>query len=154
MNIRPIKIADKAKLVTLLDDISLFTSDERAVALELLEDTSPSSDYHFLGTFENDGALSSFICFGPTPMTHGTYDMYWVGTGDQFQRRGLARTLVNEMKNVLLKKKARMIRIETSGKDNYVSTRAFYENIQLTEEARLRDFYSVGDDLIVYMFRF
>ena len=154
MNIRPIKIADKAKLVKLLDGISLFTADERAVALELLEDTSPSSDYYFLGTWENDGSLSSFICFGPTPMTFGTYDMYWIGTADQHQRKGLARKLFNEMNVVLKQKNARMVRIETSGKDNYVSTRSFYENIRLVEEARLKDFYSVGDDLIIYMFRF
>ena len=154
MNIRPIKISDKAKLVKLLEGISLFTADERAVALELLEDTSPSSDYHFLGTWENDGSLSSFICFGPTPMTFGTYDMYWIGTADQHQRKGLARKLFNEMNVVLKQKNARMVRIETSGKDNYVSTRSFYENIRLVEEARLKDFYSVGDDLIIYMFRF
>ncbi|OFZ26701.1 MAG: hypothetical protein A2381_17060 [Bdellovibrionales bacterium RIFOXYB1_FULL_37_110] len=154
MNIQPIKITDKAKLVNLLEDISLFTPDERAVALELLEDTSPSSDYHFLGTFEDNGELSSFICFGPTPMTHGTFDMYWVGTADHHQRKGLARKLFNEMNMVLKKQNARMVRIETSGKDNYVSTRSFYENIRLVEEARLKDFYSVGDDLIIYMFRF
>jgi hypothetical protein len=57
------------------------------------------------------------------------------------------------MKVVLTHKEARMIRIETSGKDNYVSTRSFYQSIKLVEEARLKDFYSVGDDLIIYMLR-
>ena len=44
---------------------------------------------------------------------------------------------------------ARIIRVETSATEAYGPTRGFYASMKYTEEARIRDFYKVGDDLII-----
>ena len=43
--------------------------------------------------------------------------------------------------------------IETSGKPEYASQRAFYERCDCTLLARYPDFYRLGDDKLVYMVR-
>ena len=40
--------------------------------------------------------------------------------------------------------------IETSSKDKYAPTRHFYQRLGYVENARIRDFYRLGDDLLIY----
>jgi hypothetical protein len=40
--------------------------------------------------------------------------------------------------------------VETSGSEDFAGTRAFYNSIGYTQEARIRDFYQGGDDKIVF----
>ncbi len=47
-----------------------------------------------------------------------------------------------------------MIIAETSGTVSYEGTRSFYERMGYIMEARIRDFYSVGDDLAIFIKRF
>ena len=41
------------------------------------------------------------------------------------------------------------VRVETSAMEAYGPTRGFYAGMRYTEEARFRDFYRAGDDLII-----
>jgi hypothetical protein len=47
------------------------------------------------------------------------------------------------------RRKGRLIRVETSALEAYGSTRGFYQSMQYREEARIHDFYKVGEDLII-----
>lgn len=40
--------------------------------------------------------------------------------------------------------------VETAGTDDYKIARSFYESVGFVEEARIRDFYSPGEDKVVY----
>ena len=46
---------------------------------------------------------------------------------------------------------ARMIIAETSSQPKYDKARLFYERLGFMEAARIRDFYRVGDDKIIYI---
>jgi hypothetical protein len=41
--------------------------------------------------------------------------------------------------------------IDTSGREKYAPTRAFYERNGFSCEARLTDFYAPGDDRVIYV---
>jgi hypothetical protein len=43
--------------------------------------------------------------------------------------------------------------VETSSRDDYASTRHFYEVHGMSEAARLTDFYAAGDARVVYVKR-
>ena len=56
----------------------IFREDEIPVALEVFDGAvAGSPDYLALGA-ELDGRLAGWICWGPTPCTLGTYDLYWM----------------------------------------------------------------------------
>ena len=45
---------------------------------------------------------------------------------------------------------ARILIVDTSGADNFQLTRQFYENLNYTKEAVIRDFWEEGDDKVVF----
>jgi ribosomal protein S18 acetylase RimI-like enzyme len=155
VRIRPIAPKDREPLSSLLNRTSEFTPDEVACALELIDGASTPNhpDYQAL-TAEFDGQVVGYICFGPTPMTHGTFDLYWVAADAARRGKGIGRALVQAMEDELRQRQARLVRVETSSQEAYGATRRFYLAIGYEEEARIRDFYKAGDDLILFTRRF
>jgi ribosomal protein S18 acetylase RimI-like enzyme len=105
-------------------------------------------DYVARGGFV-DSALAGFIAYGPTPMTHGTYDLYWIATDPRVRGSGLGAALMGTMEADLRARGARLIRVETSGTDEYGAARTFYRAGGYLETARIPDFYREGDDLVI-----
>ena len=127
------------------------------MALELAETAwvqeqqQMSLDYLVYATLEEDGSFSSFICFGPTPMTSGTFDLYWIGTAQGQEKKGRAKSLVAFMLQQLRLQQGRLVRIETSSKDTYQGTLAFYQRLQFEQVAMIKDFYAQGDHLVIFI---
>ncbi len=92
--------------------------------------------------------VAGAIAFGDTPMTVGTFDLYWIATDPARQRQGVGAVLVRAMEAELRRRGARLVRVETSGTSGYEGTRAFYHRLDYRETARIPDFYRPGDDLV------
>jgi ribosomal protein S18 acetylase RimI-like enzyme len=108
----------------------------------------PISDYEFVGAFDGD-VLVGYACFGATPSTDRTYDLYWIAVHPGVQRGGVGTALMSELERQLEQRSARLLVIETSSRDDYLPTRRFYHKRGYDESARLRDFYASGDDRVV-----
>jgi ribosomal protein S18 acetylase RimI-like enzyme len=104
--------------------------------------------YYVLGA-EFNGELIGWICWGRTPCTVGTWDLYWLAVDPAAHRLGAATLLVEEMERQL-GGKARLISIDTSGRQDYGPTRAFYTARGYSAVARVPDFYAPGDDQIIF----
>ncbi|HEX6599827.1 MAG TPA: GNAT family N-acetyltransferase [Gemmatimonadaceae bacterium] len=144
---------DRPRLAELLAATGAFNADEIQVALSLF-DVSPTQnaegDYEFLGAFdERTDRLIGYACFGATPATDGTYDLYWLAVDPAAQGRGTGTALVRAVEEKLLDRGARLLVVETSSRPDYEGTRRFYARSGYTEAARVRDFYAPADDRIV-----
>jgi ribosomal protein S18 acetylase RimI-like enzyme len=128
----------------------VFSADEVACALEVATGAAQlrNSDYVARCGFV-DSTLAGYIAYGPTPMTHGTYDLYWIATDPRVRGSGLGASLMKTMEADLRARGARLVRVETSGGDEYEATRAFYQGGGYLETARIPDFYREGDDLVI-----
>jgi GNAT superfamily N-acetyltransferase len=130
-----------------------FREDEIEVAVELVEEAfskgQDQSGYHFIFP-ECDGITCGFVCFGPTPCTLGTYDLYWIVVDDAYRGKGIGKKLLHETEYALHLISARKLYIETSSTAKYEPTRRFYLSCGYVEEARLKDFYNIGDDKVIY----
>ncbi|MBA3672932.1 MAG: GNAT family N-acetyltransferase [Gemmatimonadaceae bacterium] len=105
------------------------------------------ADYETLGAFKG-GTLCGYACFGPTPSTDGTHDLYWLVVDPASQKSGVGRSLLRGVEQVLARRGARLLVVETSSRDEYAGTRAFYARGGYIEAARVRDFYAPSDDRI------
>ena len=123
------------------------------MALEVFDEAvragSQDATYSALGA-DVDGRLSGWICWGPTPCTLGTYDLYWMAVDPALQGTGIGTALVMEMER-RLSAVARLIVVETAGRPDYGATRRFYEARGYRATARIPDFYAPGDDQVVFV---
>src|SRR5688572_7889871 len=151
MRIRRLAPPDRGAIAALIRSDDTFNDEEVAVAMELVDDTidAPGVDYDIL-VCEEDGRVVGYVCFGHTPMTEATYDLYWIATHRSARGQGVARKLVAAMEAELSEKGARVVRIETSQLEAYGAARAFYERLAYVEVGRIRDFYRTGDDLVIF----
>jgi ribosomal protein S18 acetylase RimI-like enzyme len=109
-----------------------------------------SSDYFFLGAFTPEEELAGFACYGPTPGTDRTYDLYWIAVHPAAQGTGSGTILLNEVERRLKGQNARLVVVETSSRSDYKNTRGFYLRRGYVEAARARDFYAPSDDRITF----
>ena len=151
VELRPATPGDRPALARMLGDITLFSPEERAVALEVFDASlgAAQQDYTSLAA-ETDGSLVGWVCWGPTPCTVGTFDMYWIAVDPSVHGAGVGSRLVEEMERRLAGL-ARMIVVETGGRKEYQPTRTFYLARGYEIVARVPDFYAPGDDQVVFL---
>lgn len=149
--IRPLHSGDRDALEAALRSDDSFRDDEIAVALELIDDAlgDPESDY-WIRVAEIGGEVAGYVCFGPTPMTRATYDLYWLVTAAAFRKRGIARELVAAMEAEIASRGGGGVRVETSDTEGYGAARRLYGALGYPVAATLGDFYAPGDDLVIY----
>jgi ribosomal protein S18 acetylase RimI-like enzyme len=148
--LRPLAAADRRRIEEITRAVSVFRDDEVPVALEVFDGAvAGSPDYVALGATV-DERLVGWICWGPTPCTLGTYDLYWMAVDPAAQAAGIGTALLREMEGRLAGS-ARLIVVETAGRPDYRPTRAFYEARGYRKAAIIPDFYAPGDDQVVYV---
>ncbi|HVK72956.1 MAG TPA: N-acetyltransferase [Kofleriaceae bacterium] len=151
MTVRAPRPDDRDALAAVIASDATFKDEEQAVALELVDDAlGGESDYELLVAEGPDGAVDGYICFGRTPMTVRTYDLYWIIVHARARGRGLARALIEAMEAELRARGGAQVRVETSETEGYGAARGLYARLGYPEVARLRDFYAPGDALITY----
>jgi ribosomal protein S18 acetylase RimI-like enzyme len=150
-SLRPVGRAHRARLETLVRDTGLFREAEVRTAVELLDEAlDGDDDYRFLGAFDGD-ELVGYACFGPTPDTVGTFDLYWIAVDKQRQGSGIGTQLVTAVEQTLSAVGGRLIVVETSSRSDYDATRRFYEAKGYTRAATIPGYYALGDDLVIYI---
>jgi ribosomal protein S18 acetylase RimI-like enzyme len=148
----PLEPRDRAAIEPLLRATGFFRDTEIDIALEVLDAyfDRPDRDYSALGAFTLGGELIGYVCYGPTPCTTGTYDLYWIAVAPAAQNGGVGTILVQEVERRLAEADARLVIVETSSQPLYEPTRAFYVRKGYAEVARVPDFYADGDDRVIF----
>jgi ribosomal protein S18 acetylase RimI-like enzyme len=152
--LRNLTAADRVRIEGITRAVGLFREDEIPVALEVFDEAvreAAGNTYSVLGA-EVDDNLAGWICWGPTPCTLGTYDLYWLAVDPGLQGTGIGTTLVAEMERRLTGV-ARLIIVETAGRRDFAATRAFYAARGYAATAIIPDFYAPGDDQVVFVKR-
>ena len=131
----------------------LFLPDEIGIAVELVEErlrVGPASGYHFIFA-EREGRVLGYSCYGPVPLTLQSYDLYWIAVRKETQGTGIGRMLLEKSEAAIAEIGGRRVYIETSSKAMYRDTRRFYERNGYRAEATLKEFYSPGDNKVIYV---
>lgn len=150
--IRRLIAEDREKIKNILIDTNNFNDEEIRTALELIDihiKNKEQKDYEIF-VDEEENNLRGYVCIGPRPLTTGTYDLYWIAVNPKVQSKGVGSGLIKYIEDHLKEKKGRLILIETSGKASYEKERKFYEKNLYKELVNIKDFYNVGDGLVVY----
>ena len=152
IKVHPMIDEDKAEVMKILLTTPEFTISEVEVAEELIDsylEYGTSSGYHIL-VAEVALKPAGYICYGPTPLTDGTWDIHWLAVAPGSQRQGIGCTLLAAAEDSIRKTYGRLILIETSSRAEYERTRLFYCSQGYEAISRIPNFYAPGDDRLVF----
>lgn len=129
-----------------------FYDHEVEIAADLVEErlkVGESSGYYFVFA-EYEGITIAYSCFGPNIMSKTCFDLYWIATHNDFRGKGIGKKVLDETIKEAKKMNCLILIAETSGLPHYAPTRAFYERTGFDLEARIKDFYTLGDDKLFF----
>ena len=148
-SIQPLAKAHRAPIEALLRASTNFTAEEMETAIELIDEALAGDPEYIVNVLANDGHIAGYECHGPTPLTEGTYDLYWIVVEPRAQRRGFGKLLLRAAEEDIVRRGGRLLIIETSSQPSYAPTVQFYKRSGYTLEARIHNFYRQGDDKLV-----
>jgi predicted N-acetyltransferase YhbS len=151
VGIRAMTREDKPSLMQILRHTPEFKPAEVVVAEEVIDAylDDPQHSGYFSLVAELDGAVVGYICFGPTPLTEGTWDIYWMAVAPDRRRQGIGSALMKAAEEPIRRAGGRLSMIETSSSPAYESTRRFHTKHGYETLARIPDFYTIGDDMLI-----
>jgi ribosomal protein S18 acetylase RimI-like enzyme len=150
--IRPATPADTPTLLALADGTGVFKPMEIEALREVLDDYHGGARElgHRAVCCEQEGKVIGFAYYAPAAMTDRTWYLYWIAVRKDVQARGLGGTLLRHAENDIRRAGGRLLLIETSSLPHYDLTRRFYLKQGYDQEAALRDYYTDGDDMVVF----
>ena len=154
MAIRLFQKEDLEPLVEIVKATNVFREEEIDVARELMEivaEDKDQKDYVIYSYVDEQSVVRGYYCIGETPMTDATYDLYWIAVDPLTHGQGIGKQLLRHCEELIKSRGGSLVIAETSSLDKYVKTRAFYEHNRYTQASRIKDYYSPGDDLVVYV---
>jgi len=153
MKIRVGAKAERGRIHEILAATGRFTTEEIGWAMELVDlaFAQPARREYEIHVAEDEtGAVTGYVCFGPTPMSDGVWDLYWLAVDPKSQGHGIGNMLLHFVESEIRGRGGRMLLIETSSKRSYAATRRFYERAGYREISRIKDFYRIEDDKVVF----
>jgi ribosomal protein S18 acetylase RimI-like enzyme len=155
MKIRPATAADRPRILDILTATARFTSQEIGWAMELVDLTFDGRKEYEIHVLEEPDSgpsrtVQGYVCFGPTPKSEGVFDLYWIAVDPRQQGQGYGQLLLRFVENEVRRQNGRMLLIETSSKQSYAPTIRFYQRAGYDEISRIKDFYRIEDDKVVF----
>lgn len=157
MKVRTAEPRDRARIAEILEACELFSPQQRTWALELVDSSLAHRNEGEYLTFVLDAPASGpsrevqgYATYGRTPFTDDVYDLYWIAVDPAHQGKQYGRQLLQFVENEVRRREGRMLLIETSSKTTYARTVRFYEAAGYREISRIKDFYRMEHDKIVF----
>jgi ribosomal protein S18 acetylase RimI-like enzyme len=153
--IRPLRAADRDGVYKILESAGNFTFDEVSIALELIDEWLEMGEacgyYTYVMESPEDGAgVLGYVCFGPTPLTESTYDLYWIAVDKSKHRGGVGKRLLKFAEEEIVRRGGSMLLVETSSQETYGGTIQFYERTGYELVGKIEDYYRQGDDKLIF----
>jgi len=151
--LRSLRASDVPPVLDLVVAAGLFTEDEAGFLVEVLTPLTAAGpgagEDGICLVEEREGALAAVVYYRPEQADR-LWDLTMIAVGPALQGRGLGRAVMQHVEHDLLARGARMLAVRTSGTARYESTRTFYERCGYDRVAQVADWWTDGDDLVLF----
>ena len=150
--IRPATPEDAAAVVDLVVQAEMFSADEAGLVEGMLADYfggNADGGHACVIDEEEDGTLG-VAYYQPKPAADRVWDLTMIAVRPDRQGRGRGSAMLRGVEEDLRARGQRLLLVETSGTPQYERTREFYARCGYEQEARVRDYWAKGDDLVVF----
>jgi len=154
--IRPLVAADRSGVFRILENAGNFTPAEVGIALELIDEWLELGEHSGYLTYvleardPEKSEVLGYVCFGPTPLTESTFDVYWIAVDKSKHRGGVGKRLLKFSEEEVVRRGGKMLLIETSSQETYGGTIQFYERTGYELVGKIPEYYKPGDDKLIF----
>ncbi len=150
--IRPASREDSGAVVGLAVTAGMFSADETEPLDRMMAEYFGGNidEGHACVIDEEQGEPIGVAYYQPGPVADRIWDLTMIAVRPDRQGQGRGAALMRHVEGVLRAEGHRMLLVETSGVAAYERTRAFYANLGYEEEARVRDYWAAGDDMVLF----
>lgn len=151
--VRGVTEADGPAVVELAVSSGLFSVEEtEGVAALMVEffDRTRAQGHVCLLDHDAAGKAVAVAYYQPRAATDRTWELLMIAVRRDQQGCGRGSALLTQVEADLRGREQRLLLVETSGVPDFARTRAFYDTCGYTAEARVRDYYAIGDDMVLY----
>lgn len=145
--IRPLRRADLEAAKAIIDGCGLFPAALLdGMVAGYLSDTETAD----MWLVHDDGVVAGIAYCAPERMTQGTWNLLLIAVEPGRQGSGIGTAIMRHVERDLTARGHHLLLVETSALPAFERTRRFYCGMGYAEEARLRDYYQVGEDKVVF----
>ena len=109
----------------------------------LVDDAVPGAD-------RAAASLAAVVYYRPEEAADRVWDLTMIAVHPATQGRGTGRATMRHVERDLSGRGARLLAVRTSGTDRYAGTRAFYDRCGYDRVARVADWWTDDDDLVLF----
>jgi len=145
--------SDEHSVLAIVKSSGFFSPQEVEVAVELVKEGQNkglSSGYCFLFA-EISEEVAGYACYGPIPCTAESFDLYWIAVSASLRGLGLGKELLEKTEKKIQSMGGRRVYVDTSSREQYAPTHAFYRRCGYREAAVLEHFYAPQDHKIIFL---
>lgn len=149
---RPAVPADTPAIARVAIDAGMFAVEDEGFLEQMMVDyfaTGEAQGQGFLVHDDADGLLG-LAYYQPKTAADRVWDLTMIAVQPGRQGTGLGTALLRQVEDILRGDGQRLLLVETSASAQFDPARAFYRGNGYDEEARIRDYWEPGDDLIVF----
>jgi ribosomal protein S18 acetylase RimI-like enzyme len=150
--IRSVTRSDAAAVVALAVACELFGPEESGIVETMLADyfAGREAEGHTCVVDDVDGELLAVAYCEPVTATDRTWELTMIGVRRDRHRQGRGAALLRHVEDDLRSRDQRLLLVETSALPAFDRARAFYLACGYSEEARVRDYFEDGDDMVLF----
>ena len=147
ISIRPFLREDIESAKAIIDENALFPSALLNAMLQPFFEDRNSQEYWFVACHDQPVAIAYCV---QEKMTEGTWNLLLIAVKPSMQGTGIGTQLIAYVEAFLQKNHERILLVETSALSDYAPARAFYRQRGYTETARIPEYYTKGEDKVVF----
>lgn len=148
---RPATPEDTAAVVDLAVAAEMFSADDAWIVEGMLADYFETNKEHgHVCVIDDEGGPLGVAYYQPKTAADRVWDLTMIAVRPVHQGQGRGAAMLRRVEEDLRSGGGRLLLVETSASAQYDRTRAFYAKCGYEEEARIRDYWAEGDDLVVF----
>jgi ribosomal protein S18 acetylase RimI-like enzyme len=150
--LKRVQPSDTPTLLAIATGTEVFKPHELVALQEVLDDYHAANHQygHTAYAWHEGDTIRGFVYYAPTAMTDRTWEVWWIAVDVAYHGRGLGKQLLQWAEEDGGRAGARLMLLETSSTGAYESTRQFYLKQRYVLAATVPDFYSDGDDKLIF----
>ena len=144
---------DTSIIVDLSVSSGLFPPEAVDIPTQMMDDyfeRNGQEGHQCLLQFDENGKAIGVAYYLPVVATDRTWNLLMIAITQTHQGQGYGSLLIAQVEKSLIAENQRILLVETSGQPEFEQTRNFYKRSGFVEEARVRDYYEEGNDMVLF----